>query len=225
MRYRPGVMERAGAVATKLIRSRSPSNVPSCRVTPADPGAFRTAASAQDLKDGSLLVATPSLKDPNFAHSVVLVIHHDDNGTVGVVINRVTSLAPTTVFPELKEGLGKYDGKLFRGGPVAPTRVLFLVRGLAAAVVQGPELLDHVYLAVDPGSLPDIVALAEGPDNLRLYAGHAEWMGGQLEHEIAEGAWSVSTGDADLVFSADPSQIWQEALAQRNAVVADARDR
>lgn len=182
-------------------------------------------AGAQSIEDGSLLVATEDLKDPNFAHTVVLVIHHDENGTVGVVVNRVTSLDPVTVFPELKEGLGKYAGKLFRGGPVAPTRVLFLVRGLAAAVVQGPELLDHVFLAVDPQSLPDIVALAEGPDNLRLYAGHAEWAAGQLEHEIAQGSWNVTTGTAELVFDADPSKIWQEALGLRNAVVADARDR
>ncbi len=182
-------------------------------------------AGAQDIKDGALLVASDSLKDPNFKHAVVLVIHHDDKGTVGVVLNRITSLAPTSVFPELEKGLGKYDGKLFRGGPVGATRVLFLVRGLAAAVVQGPELLDQVFLAVDPGALPDIVALAEGPDNLRLYAGHAEWAAGQLEQEVAAGAWNVTTGTADLVFDPDPQRIWQEALNQRDAVVADARER
>jgi putative transcriptional regulator len=178
---------------------------------------------AEDVKDGSLLVANEDLKDPNFSHTVVLVIHHDDQGTVGVVLNRVTTLDPTAVFPEIKDGLGKYAGKLFRGGPVAPSRLLFLVRGLAAAVVQGPELLDHVFLAVDPKALPDIVALAEGPDNLRLYAGHAEWSAGQLEQEIAAGAWSVTMGDEDLVFATDPRRMWQEAFDRRNAVVADAR--
>ena len=181
------------------------------------------AAGAEDVKDGSLLVANEDLKDPNFNHTVVLVIHHDDQGTVGVVLNRVTTLDPVAVFPELEDGLGKYDGKLFRGGPVAPSRVLFLVRGLAAAVVQGPELLEHVFLAVDPKALPDIAALAEGPDNLRLYAGHAEWSAGQLEQEIAAGAWSVTTGDEDLVFATDPRHMWQQAFERRNAVVADAR--
>lgn len=179
-------------------------------------------AGAQDIKDGSLLVASTDLKDSNFSRSVVLVIHHDDKGTVGLVLNRITLLSPATVFPELKEGLGKYAGKLFRGGPVGPTQVLFLVRGLAAAVVQGPEVIDHVFLSADADQLKDIAALAEGPDNLRLYAGHAEWGPGQLEREISSGAWTLTDCTADQIFAADPGQVWQDAIGRRNAIVADA---
>ena len=128
--------------------------------------------SAQTISTGTLLVASPQLTDVNFARSVVLVLQNDENGAVGVVLNRPTNLVPATVFPELAEGIGTYDGRLFRGGPIAPTRVLYLVRGLAAATVTGPEVVDKVVTLVDraewkrrqypPG--PKVTALAFGRD-------------------------------------------------------------
>ena len=182
-----------------------------------------TAALAQDVADGALLVASSKLDDANFSRTVVLVLRHDDNGTVGVVINRPTNLVPATVFPEIAATVGSYDGRLYRGGPVAPARLLFLVRGLAAATVNGPEVLDKVFLSADPESLTDITRLAEGTNDLRMYAGHAEWTQGQLDQEIAAGGWTVVPGDAELVFSAEPWQLW-ETLSTRpgGGVVADA---
>ena len=88
---------------------------------------------AQTIANGTLLVASPQLADPNFARSVVLVLRHDEDGTIGLILNRPTSLVPATIFPELAPGIGSYTGNLFRGGPIAATRVLYLVRGLAAA--------------------------------------------------------------------------------------------
>ena len=108
---------------------------------------------AQTIGSGTLLVASPQLTDVNFSHAVVLVLQHDDDGTIGVMLNRPTNLVPATVFPELGENIGGYAGHLFRGGPIAPTRLLYLVRGLAAATVNGPEVLDKVFLSIDDTSL------------------------------------------------------------------------
>ena len=139
---------------------------------------FGTAApsAAQTVTSGTLLVASPELGDPNFARSVILVLRHDDEGTIGVVLNRPTNLVPATIFPELGAGIGSYQGHLFRGGPIAATRLLYIVRGLAAATVSGPEVLDKVFLSIDDESLPDMVRLADGTNDLRLYAGHAAWV-------------------------------------------------
>ena len=76
--------------------------------------ALGAAASAQEIAAGTLLVASPELGDPNFSRSVVLVLRHDDSGAIGVVINRLTSLTPAKVFPELAAGLGSYSGTLYR---------------------------------------------------------------------------------------------------------------
>jgi putative transcriptional regulator len=177
---------------------------------------------AAGVADGTLLVASPDLTDPNFSHSVVLVLRSDDNGTIGVIVNRPTTLEPAKVFPELAASIGTYPGKLFRGGPVAPTRLLFLVRGLAAATVQGPEVVDKVFLTGDPASLPDILRLADGTNELRMYAGHAEWVPGQLDREIAAGGWQAVPGTADLVFHTNPAALWAELNLRKDAVVAAA---
>lgn len=179
-------------------------------------------AGAQEIGSGSLLVASPELADPNFSHSVVLLLRRDDNGAIGVVINRVTSLPPTKVFPELAATLGTYDGKLYRGGPLAPSRLLFLVRGLAAATVNGPEIVDKVFLAADPDSLPEIMRLAHGADEFRMFAGHAEWTAGQLESEVKHGAWRVVPANEDVVFSDKPTKLWEQLSTRADQVTADA---
>jgi putative transcriptional regulator len=169
-----------------------------------------TPSSAQSIGNGTLLVASPQLADPNFARAVVLVLRHDDDGTIGLVLNRPTNLVPATIFPELAAGIGSYPGRLFRGGPIAPTRVLYLVRGLAAATVNGPEVLDKVFLSIDDESLPDMTRLADGVNELRLFAGHAAWVPGQLQNEVNAGGWQVLAGTAELVFHTDPGSLWSE---------------
>jgi putative transcriptional regulator len=179
-------------------------------------------AHAQQVVGGTFLVASPEMTDPNFSRSVVLVLRKDDNGTIGIVINRITSLLPAKVFPELAGGLGNYTGTLYRGGPVAPTRVLFLVRGLAAATVQGPEILDKVFLSGDQDSLGELTRLADGANDLRIYAGHAEWTAGQLETEIKRGGWTVVPATADLVFAEKPQGLWEQLSKRGEGVTADA---
>jgi putative transcriptional regulator len=179
-------------------------------------------ATAAGVADGTLLVASPDLEDPNFAHTVVLVLRSDQSGTLGVIINRPTTLVPAVVFPELAKNVGAYAGKLYRGGPIAAGRLLFLVRGLAAATVQGPEVVEKVFLSGDPDALPDIVRLADGTNDLRMYAGHAEWMPGQLDREIAAGGWMTVPATAELVFSADPTALWEDLTTHTGETVADA---
>jgi putative transcriptional regulator len=173
-------------------------------------GFSATPVAAQSVGNGTLLVASPQLADANFARAVLLVLSHDDNGTIAVMLNRPTNLVPATVFPELAESIGSYTGHLFRGGPIAPTRLIYLVRGLAAATVSGPEVLDKVFLSIDDASLPDMVRLADGTDELRFFAGHAAWAPGQLQAEISAGGWQVLRATPELVFHADPGSLWME---------------
>jgi putative transcriptional regulator len=168
------------------------------------------------------------ISDPTVARAVLLVLRHDDDGTLGVVLNRPTNLVPGTTFPEIKDSIGSYAGNLFRGGPIAPTRLLYVVRGLAAATVNGPEVLDKVFLSIDDTSLPAMTRLAEGIDDLRMYAGHAAWGPGQLEREVAAGGWQVLPGTAELVFHENPGSLWTELEGRgssANDVVAALRDR
>ena len=180
------------------------------------------AVRAQSVQTGSLLIASTELRDPNFSRTVVLVLQHDDRATLGVVINRITSLVPAKIFPELAAGLGTYGGTLYRGGPVNPSQVLFLVRGLAAAAAQGPEIVDKVFLSGDPESVGDLTRLADGSNDLRIYAGHAVWGAGQLAREIQQGAWRIAPATADIVFTTEPGKLWEELRAvSADGVVVD----
>jgi len=87
--------------------------------------------------------------------------------------------------------------------------------------VQGPEIVDKVFLSVAPESQPDVARLADGPDDVRIYAGHALWAGGQVAREIARGAWRVVPATADLVFSADPTRLWEQLSMSPDGVVVD----
>ncbi len=182
-------------------------------------------APAASVPDGTLLIAAPDVEDSNFAHAVVLVLRNDTNGTIGVILNRPTTLVPAKIFPELAASVGSYTGKLFRGGPVASSRLLFLVRGLAAATVQGPEIVEKVFLAGDPEALPDIVRLADGSKDLRMYAGHAEWMPGQLDREIAAGGWQTQLATDEIVFDANLTGLWDKLTKRSGETVAAADTR
>jgi len=76
--------------------------------------------------------------------------------------------------------------------------------------VNGPEVLDKVFLSVDDASLSDMVRLADGTDELRLYAGHAAWVPGQLQAEIGAGGWQVLLATPELVFDEDPGSLWSK---------------
>jgi putative transcriptional regulator len=177
------------------------------------PAAHAQARPQPPIEDGSLLVANAELQDAAFSETVVLVLRHDDVGTVGLIVNRPTSLATGTVFPELAEALTSYKGRLYRGGPAQPLRPLALVQGLAAVVVQGPEIVDKIFLSVDPAELGNIVRVAKDETSLRIFAGHVEWAPGQIETEVAQGIWRVVRGSSSLVFSPDPRSVWREATA------------
>ena len=139
---------------------------------------------------GRLLVATPALGDSNFERSVVLVLDHDEDGALGVVINRPTPLDVSEVLP-VWQPLATEPGVLFQGGPVALDSAL----GLALVPGEGEEeplgwrrVVGRVGL-VDLDAPPEV--LAAEVSRLRIFAGYAGWGAGQLEDELAEGAWYV----------------------------------
>lgn len=184
--------------------------------------ASAAAQTAQTAQQGDLLVASPTMPDANFTESVLLLLRHDDNGSLGVLINRPTTLVPSAVFAELTE-LAGYRGTLYYGGPVLPTRLLLLLRDPPGALIQGPPVFGDVFVSGDPGVLTRTDAWDAQSRDLRLYAGHAAWEPGQLDAEIAEGHWNVVDGRADLVFSDEPLELWRRALSAEGEVVVELR--
>ncbi|MEU2164406.1 YqgE/AlgH family protein [Streptomyces chengbuensis] len=163
---------------------------------------------------GRLLVATPALADPNFDRAVVLLLDHDEEGSLGVVLNRPTPVGVGDIL-ETWAGLAGEPGVVFQGGPVS------LDSALGIAVIpgdEGPLGWRRVHGAiglVDLEAPPELLASSLG--SLRIFAGYAGWGPGQLEGELNEGAWYVVESEPGDVSSPRPEALWRSVLRrQRN---------
>jgi putative transcriptional regulator len=162
---------------------------------------------------GDLLVASPSLQDPNFYRTVVLLLHHDAEGSVGLVLNQESDLNPATLLTEVI-GLDRYQGRVFIGGPVDLRHVSVLSSSDAA----GQAVLDGVYLSNDARALEALVASGNlDTSTLRIFVGYAGWSAGQLVQEIGAGAWRLQPASASRVFD-DPANLWP-ALNRRDGLL------
>lgn len=173
---------------------------------------------------GVLLVAEPGLADHRFERSVVLLLHHDNDGSLGLIVNRPTAVRAREALADAAELRG-YDERVFVGGPVAPTAIAVLSRHPRGNSEDGgtPAILDGVYVSSDLALLAD-PAVRAAPDRVRLYAGHAAWQGGQLEQEIAGGAWRAVPGHARHVFSTAPLTLWEQLSAGAVEISVQAAD-
>ncbi len=159
------------------------------------------------LAAGVLLIADPALPDPNFARTVVLVIRHGKDGSLGLVLNRPAELDFRGVFPELSAPEGR--GSVHLGGPVATNRIQLLSGGGPAEA----RIVDGVYLVRSEQELKQAVADPSAP-TLRAYAGHAGWAPGQLDAEIARGDWHLLPARAADVFASGPdtAELWRRLI-------------
>ena len=158
---------------------------------------------------GKLLVAMPNLLDPNFYRSVVLVLEHDDGGTLGLVLNRKSAL--TTQELSINQGLiWRGEGDAVRvGGPVQPTS-LWVIYSAEKPGTDGTHICPGCYLTT---TLEGLTEVADAADSDRMVlAGYAGWGEGQLEQELRDGAWLSIAADMDLVFDCQPSDMWGQAL-------------
>lgn len=155
---------------------------------------------------GQLLVAAPSLVDPNFRRSVVLVCDHGEEGALGVVLTRPSEASVAEAVPHFAELVGM-DDVVFVGGPVEPQAVLALAEydePDREAVVLGT--VGFVSADADPA------LLAATTRRARVFAGYSGWTAGQLEAEIEEGAWIVAPAEPDDAFCEDADALWNVAL-------------
>jgi len=162
-----------------------------------------------DSLGGSLLIAGPGLWDPNFRRTVVLVGHHDEEGAVGVVLNRVAEVEVADAAPPLAELVAPGE-RLHIGGPVQPE---------AAVVVADFEDPDRAQVVAfgSIGFLPEEIEPGGVGDlrRARVFAGYAGWGPGQLERELEEGSWIVEPARPEDVFTDEPEELWSDVVRRK----------
>jgi putative transcriptional regulator len=168
-------------------------------------------ATAADLTPGMLLVARDQIRDPRFRETVVLVLQHEQRGTVGLVLNRPSSLPLAEALPD-QPLLNKSD-ILSYGGPVAPEAFWVLVAAGATPPTPALQVLGSLYVTgIEP--LAAWLATAGTDATYRVFLGYAGWGSGQLEREILTGAWQLLPADEQAPFSREGRALW-ERLALR----------
>jgi putative transcriptional regulator len=163
-----------------------------------------------------LLVASPSLQDPNFAQSVVLVVFPPSGGPTGVILNQPTRLQWKDAFPD-EPALAPRSDPLYFGGPVRLGALWFLFRQPSAPQTALP-VVDDLYLSAD-GKFLD--RLLEGGGKVdRFFVGYSGWAPSQLDFEIAQGAWYVLPAEIKDILELAPEEMWRELLRRATAVEA-----
>jgi len=170
---------------------------------------------------GSLLVATPMLDEPPFRRAVVLLLDHDEDGALGVVVNQAADVSVRRVLADWSLSVSE-PGVLFVGGPVSTDNALAL--GELADGIADPSALPGwrgcfgriglVDLDLPPAAVTGLIG------RMRIFAGYSGWGSGQLEGEIADGAWYVVESEPDDVFDLDPAGLWRRVLRRQRDEMA-----
>lgn len=164
----------------------------------------------EKVQAGTLLIADPFLKDPNFLRSTVFLCTNTSDGSIGFVINRKTEFLISDLLPALE----KCTFPVFYGGPVQKDTIHFLHR-CPGLITGGEKITNDVFWG---GEFEDLISLLQNnrinENDVRLFLGYSGWAEEQLENEIAGKSWLTTYGTADLIFATEDKLIWPNALKQ-----------
>lgn len=170
---------------------------------------------------GVFLIAKSEIGGGPFYQSVVLLLAHGDQGTLGLIVNRTTEIPLSEALPELGR---ETSHELYFGGPVELGGLLYLFRKSERPEhTEKPDDADHVmgdvYYSGDRELLEELMKADNTRDELHLFIGHSGWGPGQLDAELVRGSWDVVRADAFTVFGKDPATMWHE-LSKDGRVIA-----
>jgi len=162
------------------------------------------------LEKGKILIAEPLLGDPNFDRTVVLLADHNEEGTVGFVLNRPVDI----LFDDLVLDFPAFDADIFEGGPVQGDNLFYLHRK-GDLIPGSEEIMDGVFWGGDLDVLKEMIALEMVlPSDIRFFLGYSGWSAGQLHNELEQKAWLVAESDAELVFETEVDGLWSTIMKQ-----------
>ncbi len=184
------------AVTILLFLAAAPSGADFMRLPAPHP---HMSAQVERLLRGRFLVAAPSMTDPRFSGTTVLLLEYGPHGAVGLIINKPTGIKLSRAFNRIK-GFEKSGRQLYLGGPVGTDQVFILLRS-ENGVKGASRVLKDVYVSTSESVLE---RAAGGKFESKIFAGFAGWAPFQLDREVSMGIWSVVDGDADVIFPGKP---------------------
>ena|GEM_PF-76769 len=159
---------------------------------------------------GMFLVARRALDDSYFGQSVVYLVEHGKDGTLGLIVNRSSAVSLSEAVPDIEDKLATAHA-LYYGGPVGLPMILMLVRSESATGGMA-HVVDDVYISSDRRVLDEVLAAKKTDSELRFYIGHSAWAAGQLDSELLRGDWHVVTAATDAIFSGETDSLWNRLI-------------
>lgn len=173
---------------------------------------------AEELGAGKLLVASRGLADSSFAKAVILLVHYDAEGVVGLILNRRTNVPLSRVLDGLKAAKDRSD-PVYLGGPVEAPAVFGLLQ--SPAKPEGAEhIFGSIYLISTKTLFEETISKRPDPSVFHVYLGYAGWNTEQLRKEVELGAWFVFQADARTVFDSDPDSLWPRMIQKTELQLA-----
>ena len=159
---------------------------------------------------GMFLVAKRALDDSHFGQSVVYLVEHDEDGTLGLIVNRSSDVSLSEAIPDIEDKQATAHS-LHYGGPVGLPMILMLVRSESAT--EGMvHVVDDVYISSDRRVLDEVLAAKNPVNEVRFYIGHSGWAAGQLDFELVRDDWYVVAADTDAIFSGETDSLWNRLI-------------
>jgi len=182
---------------------------------PTTASVFPVFQSTTDLAQGRFLVASRELGDPNFSETVILLLSYNQDGALGVVINRPTEVPLSSLLPEAKGLKGRKDF-VYLGGPVARTNVLLLVQSQSQPK-DSQHVIGDLYLIANQTTLKQIIDKTRAKTKVRAYVGYAGWSAGQLDMEVERGGWHIVPADSAIIFDKAAKDVWPALIGRGEA--------
>ena len=162
---------------------------------------------------GQLLIAAPSLIDPNFFRTVVLLVQHNEEGALGLVLNRATGTAIREAWQQVSQSICLREAALNHGGPCDGP--LMVVHTLAD--VAGSEVSPGLFFCTQREDVEQVIGSGEG--EARFFIGYAGWTAGQLENEMGTGSWITLPATQEHLFN-DDVFLWEQTTRQAARIAA-----
>jgi putative transcriptional regulator len=170
-----------------------------------------------DLATGKVLVMEQKSPDPNFAKSVVLLIHYDQDGVVGLMLNQPAGV-PLSKLRDVK-GTSKRSDPVYVGGPVELDTVTALVRATSAPP-DAMRVAADLYAVQTRRGIEAALQRSKGPNDLRVFLGYSGWVIPQIENEVKLGSWFIFDHGERYVFDTEPRTLWKRLIDRTGAQFA-----
>jgi putative transcriptional regulator len=168
-------------------------------------------ATKQQVKSGQILLAEPFMADPYFRRAVVLLCEHNEEGSIGFILNKSIDMRINDLMSDFPE----FDAEIFYGGPVQ-TDTLHYVHNVGDILDDSIQVADGVWWGGDFEKLQVLIRTELIlPENIRFFVGYSGWSGGQLAHEMGIGSWFAAELFSNYVFKSRPHQLWTQVMADK----------